>query len=60
MQQVGDSDRWAAELDAVAATLSRLDDLSFGTCRTCQGDIPLDVLVAQPEAECCPACTTSR
>jgi RNA polymerase-binding transcription factor DksA len=42
-----------ADLDAVDAALSRLDDGCYGTCSRCGQDIPAPVLAADPLADRC-------
>jgi RNA polymerase-binding transcription factor DksA len=46
-------------LDQVEAALGRLDDGTYGTCRTCSGVIDDHRLAATPTAEECSACAES-
>lgn len=46
----------AASLDAIDAVLARLDTVDFGMCDTCGRPIPVERLLAVPEASRCVRC----
>jgi len=50
---VAQARRRLAEIDA---TLSRIDDGTYGTCERCQADIAVDRLEARPTARTCVEC----
>lgn len=49
-----------AELDAINAALTRIENKSFGVCGTCGKDISIDRLKAQPIAKLCIDCKTKE
>lgn len=53
-------DRMQADLDDVARALERLDEGTYGTCQTCGGPIPDELLATQPATRHCPTCLSAR
>jgi DnaK suppressor protein len=49
-----------ADLDALTAALARVEDGSYGTCRTCGAPIGDERLAARPAAAECISCASSR
>lgn len=49
-------DQTRRRLDDVDAALARLDDGSYGTCRSCGREIPSARLEARPVAQTCVSC----
>lgn len=43
-------------LAETARILQRMADRDFGQCAACAGDIPLELLVGQPQQRHCPRC----
>lgn len=50
------SDRERRELDAITASLKRIERGNYGVCADCGADIPFDRLKAEPWALRCVAC----
>jgi RNA polymerase-binding transcription factor DksA len=47
-------------LDAVDAAIARIDDGSYGVCKTCGGQIPAARMEARPESVQCVDCKSKR
>ena len=60
MQRTGDWDQLAAELDAVTAALSRLDDAAFGHCLACGSELSEVSFAEGDDSPCCLACSSTR